>query len=296
MSLDRWKGSFLDQLPTLPLAALRIKELLSSPTTTAADLEKVIRPDPSITANLLRLANSPFFGFPRAVESVRQAIVLLGEKRLFEVVMGVAFSGLIPPVLPGYNVKAKDFWLHSVAVAVLAERLSVLLKIKVPDMIFSAGLLHDIGKLAVGMMLAEAGDLVRGSMRQESLMFVDAERAALGVDHCEIGGIIAARWQLPEVIALPVRWHHDPEAGPAESQQTLYIIQVADALAHSMGFGSDIGELARQVGAGARERLHLKVRHLEQLASEAIDSIHEAARAIRLRGEAEHGIPNSHRR
>jgi putative nucleotidyltransferase with HDIG domain len=264
------------QLPTLPVAVARLAALLEDPRSSAGDFERVIRPDPALTANLLRLANSAYFGLPRRVESVRDAITLLGLRRVFEVTTTAATSRVIPPRLPGYEIDSQAFWQHCLAVAVLAERLGVELKQRPGQLLFTMGLLHDVGKLVVGTFLAAHSPEVLACVRAEGEALVEAERAVLGFDHAEMGAAVADAWSLPPAVAAAARWHHAPDAAPAhEPRLPLDLIHAADNLSHVLGLGADVGELHRTVDRAATERLGLTARRLEHVAGECFQQIRE---------------------
>lgn len=265
-------------LPTLSEAVTRLASLRADPNAGAADFERVIRPDPALTANLLRLANAAWFARGRTVTSARQAVTLLGVKRLFEVVTSAAFARVIPSTLPGYQMDASSYWQHSIAVAVLAERLAAELGQPTADLTFTAGLLHDVGKLAVAAFLAEERDALLAHLAHGEATLVTAERATLGTDHAEIGAALATRWALPAPVVQVARHHHAPGDAPeGEARRQCDLVHVADALAHSFGFGGDVGELAREVDAAATTRLGVTSRVLEHAVCESLDAIRQMA-------------------
>ena len=277
--------SRVKELPALSATALRLAELARDDRSSAADFERVVRPDPALTANLLRVANSAYFGLRCRADSVRQAVTVLGVKRVSEVAAAVALAPVIPSHLPGYELEASAFWLHSVAVAVLAERLSLQLGLRCPELTFTAGLLHDIGKLAIGAFVADDAPSILVRTRG-GLPFVAAEQAVLGVDHGQVGGLVAEAWSLPPAAAAAARWHHAPGAAPQDAPQALIdLVHVADGLAHTLGLGADAGELARGVDAGVEERLGFRVRDLEQTAGKSLDEIRELASLFAPGGE-----------
>lgn len=265
------------RLPILPSSMSRLWALARDERAGAAEFEKVIRPDPALTANLLRVANSAYFGLRCRAETVRHAVTLLGMKRVCELATSVAFAPAIPARLPGYEIDAAAFWTHSVAVAVFAERLATELRAGAPDMIFTAGLLHDIGKLVVGALVAEEQGAIMDRVRHGET-FIDAERAVLGLDHAELGGTVAQAWCLPPAATWAARWHHRPNEVPPEADRTLVgLVHAADALAHAMGLGADRGELAREVDGNVERSLGVKARRLEAVASSTVDGIREMA-------------------
>ncbi|GEJ59225.1 HDOD domain-containing protein [Anaeromyxobacter diazotrophicus] len=264
-------------LPALASSALRLGELARDERSAAADFEQVVRPDPALTANLLRVANSAYFGLRCRADSVRQAITLLGVKRVSDLAAAVALAPVIPARLPGYDVEASAFWLHSVAVATLAERLAAQLRRPCPELTFTAGLLHDMGKLAIGSFVGDAAGEILAHVRG-GLPFVSAERAVLGVDHGEVGGLVAEAWSLPPAAAAAARWHHAPGDAPDDTcRPVVDLVHAADALAHALGLGADAGELARSVDAGVEARLGVRARDLEATAGGTLDDIHELA-------------------
>ncbi|BDG07982.1 HDOD domain-containing protein [Anaeromyxobacter paludicola] len=271
---DRIAGA-IAQLPTLSTVATRLWSLTRDERSSVADFEAVIRPDPALTANLLRYANSAWFAPRSRAESVRQAVVLLGVKRVCEVATLAAAARVVPPRLPGYGLDALGFWQHCVAVAVLSERLSGELGLRPPDLTFTAGLLHDIGKLAICSFVADQSDEILSGLR-EGLSFVSAERRVLGLDHAEIGAAVARAWNLPPQVADVAAWHHDPGRAPDSVDRALVdLVHVADGLAQLVGFGNDVGELAREIDRGTRQRLGLKVQQLERAAGDCLEPIRE---------------------
>lgn len=269
-------------LPTLSATTVRLGALVQDQRSSAADFEKLIRPDLALTANLLKLANSAYFGLRHRAGSVRQAITYLGLKRVFEVAAGAAFAPVIPARLPGYDVDAATFWVHCAAVAVLAERMAVELKCGTPDLLFTAGLLHDVGKLAVGVFVAEEQGAILGRVRG-GRPFVAAEKEVLGHTHAEVGAMVAEAWNLPAPLVWAARWHHRPaEAPPEVDRKLVTLVHAADALAHQLGMGADAGELARELDPQVEELLGLKVRQLEAVASASLDNIRELGAAFQV--------------
>jgi putative nucleotidyltransferase with HDIG domain len=269
-------------LPTIPDAVARLSALARDERSDAGDFEQVIKPDPAMTANLLRLANSAFFGCRREVTSVRQAIALLGVERVFEIASSAAFARTLPARMPGYNVPADAFWTHCIAVAALSERLAKELGFKAPALTFTAGLLHDAGKLVIGSFLVDESARLASSLHVENTTLVDAEHLVLDTDHTEVGALVVESWDLPPAIGRAARWHHRPSDVPTEADGVLVdLVHASDCLAHSLGFGADVGELSRRVDPRVTERLGIKARRLEHVASESIDQIREMGQLLK---------------
>ncbi len=265
----------IQKLPTIPGAVVRLSALAQSDKASAKDFEEIIKPDPSMTANLLRLANSPFFGLRRQVTSVRQAVTLLGVSRVCDIATSAALARTMPKTIPGYGIDARSFWIHCMAVAGISERLAVEVQVTKPSLTFTAGLLHDVGKLVVGSYLLDEAKRVIHQLRSEESTLIEAERTSLGTDHAEIGAMICDLWDLPEAVGAAAKMHHEPSRATSENHSLLIdLVHTADCLAHSLGFGTDVGELARRFDSHVTERLGIKIRRLEHAASESIEQIH----------------------
>ena len=270
-----------DGLPTLSQTVGRLAMLLGDEKSSLQDFERIIKPDPALTANLLRLANSAYFGLRRQVTSVRQAVSLLGIDRVFEIAAGASFTKVLPERIPGYEIDAASYFTHCLAVGAMAEDLSVRLAMKDVDMVFTAGLLHDIGKLAIGSFLIRDRSAVKEALSKQGARFIDVEREIIGTTHEEVGGLMVEEWHLPESFLYAVTQHHNSEEAPNGADQKIAdLIHVADGLAHMMGFGADVGELKRTIDDRAVHRLHVKVHDLEIAAMDTMDSIKEMSEII----------------
>ncbi len=266
--------SSIDSLPSLSATVLRLSKLVKDEHSDAGDVEEAVRLDPAITANLLRVANSSFFGATKQITSARHAITLIGLKRVFEASVGASMVRIIPERIPGYEMDSASYWKHCVAVAVLAERIAEIVNVVPPDLLFTAGLLHDIGKLAIGQFLDEEHVKVTESLKEGNSDFISVEFDALGVQHADIGAEIAKRWNFPDAIIWAIRWHHSPSQLPADVDPLpVCLVHAADGLAHMLGFGFDKGELARAIDPKAIEQLGLKTADIEKAASAALDEI-----------------------
>jgi HD-like signal output (HDOD) protein len=258
-------------LPTTPTVVAALASLLKDENARAQDFEQVIRPDPSLSANLLRLANSAYFGGGRKVSTVRQAVAFLGTERIFEIAASAWFCKALPERIPGYDVSAKSLWIHSVAVGVLCEKLAETCRLHPPEMAFTAGLLHDIGKLVIGTLLMDKFDNVLLEVQNKNRSFIEAERAALSTDHAEMGEMLCDIWNLPKPIGWAAGYHHIPSDAPPEADQSLVdLIHLADGLAHSLGFGYDVGKIDATVDGDVLERLFITESNIESTANEKV--------------------------
>ena len=196
--------------PSLPDAALKMLKLIKSKDTKIEQVEKILRYEPGLTANVLKLANSPFFGIPQKVSNVRQAVMLLGFKRITNLVISVCSNGLMEKELHGYRIPPGDLWRHSIAVSHTAEAIAKYKKLDETTDIFTAALLHDLGKLALSKFLIKEFETIK-VITSKGVPFEVAENMILGTDHAEIGSQILRQWHFPPSIVDIVRFHHNPD-------------------------------------------------------------------------------------
>lgn len=257
--------------PSMPGAAEKLLKMLDNPDMTAAQIEQILRYDPGLTANLLKLTNSAYFGLPCKVGSVGQAVVLLGWKRLIQLVMASCVNAIMGKPVPGYDLPAGELWRHSIAVSVAAEDLAKELKISAPENIFTAALLHDVGKLVLGSFVKE--DLEEIEIEaSRGISFELAEHMVLGTNHAEIGAQILKSWSFPPALVNAVRWHHDPDSA-GKTDTLVDIVHVANILCLMIGIGVGREGLCYKPSPLATKRLGLKTNDLEMVASRTLQYV-----------------------
>jgi putative nucleotidyltransferase with HDIG domain len=264
----------IKKLPAFSTTVVRLSELVQDAESGPGEFEAVVQPDMALTANLLRMANSAYFGLSRRIGSAREAITLLGVRRVFELGAMAAVDAVVPETLPGYGIDASVFWTHSVAVAVIAERLSKERKLAAPTLTFTAGLLHDVGKLVISSFLAEKVEPLRSELSVGGMSLVACEQKLLSADHAQIGAELGGVWNLPEEVVKVIASHHAPNlVNEGRGDVLVDLVHAADCLSHAMGFGADVGGMHRQVEDAAIARLGLRHIDLEHVASRALPEI-----------------------
>jgi putative nucleotidyltransferase with HDIG domain len=259
--------------PSMSGVAVRVLKLIEDPDSTASKIEELLRLDPGITANILKLTNSAYFGLSTRIGSVRQAIVLLGWKRLGKLVVTSCVNAILDKPVPGYDLPAGELWRHSIAVSVAAELLANELGITAYDEAFTAALLHDLGKLVLGSYVKKDLQAIE-SAAGENVPFQVAERRILGTDHAEVGARLLENWAFPQSLVNAVRWHHDPDA--AESTRTMVdLVHVANVLCLMIGIGVGREGLRYEPSPDATKRLGVKTRQLEVVASKTLQWANE---------------------
>jgi putative nucleotidyltransferase with HDIG domain len=274
MGID-YKGltKLINTFPGMPGAAVKLLALVDDPDVSVDRIEAILRYDPGLTANLLRLANSAYFGMPSKVGSVRQAVILLGLKRMIQMVIASCMSAIMDQAVPGYDLPPGELWRHSIAVSVAAECLVKELNLDAAEEIFTAALLHDVGKLILGDFVSEDYPKIEKALHQ-GLSFEVAENIVLGTDHADVGAQILSKWSIPEAIIDAVRWHHSPESCNRPDTM-LDIVHVANMLCLMIGIGVGRDGLSYQPSAVVVKRLGLETAHLEKVASQTLQWTNE---------------------
>jgi putative nucleotidyltransferase with HDIG domain len=254
-------------------AALRLVAMLDHPALSNDEVVEVLKYDTVLTAKLLRACNSPYFGFDDPVSSVEQAVFLLGHQQILHLVLSLAFSGAMNTPLPGYAAERGELWRHSLTTAMAAETLTksgLSLNVE-PPVAFTAGLLHDIGKLVFNHVLDESTQAaVRARIKDDGLTRTEAEKVVLGADHGEVGAHLLRGWKLPEDIVEAVANHHQPISTPVPRLST--VTHVANCLAHLVGSTLGWEGYAVRADATATDALGLTPQKLEDLMIAVHDS------------------------
>jgi putative nucleotidyltransferase with HDIG domain len=197
------------QLPALPAVAMEVVELVDNPKTSASKLGKVISSDQALTAKVLKIANSPFYGFPKKISTIDFAIIVLGFDALKEIVISISLVSSLQKKSDTFF-EAKTFWDHSISTGVVARRLARDLGYRISGEVFVGGLLHDMGVSVLHRYFINEFQRIIEITRETDLNVLEAEESVLGVTHGEVGGWLAERWNLPEHLAESIAFHHAP--------------------------------------------------------------------------------------
>lgn len=246
--------SRISGLPTLPAVLGQILEALSDPDSSALDLGKYIAADQSLSATLLRQVNSAYYGFYRRITEVKDAIVILGFREVQNMVLAATAFRALPRGRSGYD--RGRLWRHSLASAMAAERIAKRVGLPADGGYFSAGLLHDIGKVALDSMLPEHFDEAVKLALEQGRPLHEVEPMVFGLDHAEVGGVLGEHWNLPPILAEAIRRHHQPESALL-SPELAQVTAVANHLAYLANFGDSIHPEAHAMPEQAAAQLRL---------------------------------------
>jgi len=243
----------LGDLPSLPVVVMELLTSIDQEDVDVSVLAKKVSLDQALTAKTLRLANSSSSGLQVRVTTIQQAITFLGFQSTRNLITAAALTGCFPAnQCPGFDDRA--FWRHSIATAACAKVLARRMRLN-QDFAFTAGLLHDIGRLVLVTSFPERYGAVLAQRDLEDRQLLDVERELLGVDHVAAGAALAQHWQFSDTMHHAIAYHHEPEAPGAGLLAT--IVHVANAIVHALDLTHDENELVPPVSMVAWTALGL---------------------------------------
>lgn len=265
-------------LISLPEVALRVNQIVADPYHSVTDIGCVLRQDPGMTARLLKIVNSPFYGFPSKIDSIARAITIIGTQDLRDLILATsvvkAFSGLTNDM-----VTMESFWHHSIGCALIARGLATQRQEPHPERFFVAGLLHDIGNLLIYQKIPElAREALLRATHQGEVLHV-AEQAVMGFDHAAVGGELLRVWNLPKYLEEAVAFHHAPEKAkqfPIDAA----LIHLANIIATAVRFGNSSNQHVAPLQNSAWDIVGLSVNVIETVVIEAETHFGETLRLL----------------
>lgn len=273
IELYRERIEQLHNLPTVPVIATQLLEIISEDKASVKQLLPIIENDPSLAIKILRVANSAYYGLFKNIDSLQQAVVLIGLSDLYNLVLG--FS-----VIKSFSQHMENstwldwnyFWGHSVAVGSIAQLIKTEFRLPMIGNPYALGLLHDIGKLVLFQIARPEFMEALKIQEERKISAVEAEMEVMGMDHAMAGAILAERWHLPESVIEAMANHHNSTPEESEYHGIIALITVADFLSHRMkkGFLNHFAE-ATQVVMDAWNRLRAHYPQLGALTLEQLE-------------------------
>jgi putative nucleotidyltransferase with HDIG domain len=225
--------SKIEELPTLPAVAMSVNRMLQDVNTPIEKMVSMLEKDQSLSLRLLRLVNSSFYGFKSRITSLRHAITLMGYSTVQHAVVTISVIDClkISAALNGFN--ASEFWTHSIGVAVMCRYLATRTKLAEPEEAFTAGLVHDIGKVVLVNHFMDELIALMTSVSAEKITFYESEKKYDTYPHNLIGGHLAKRWMLPEALQAAIRYHHGGQTVSTDNP-LVNLVTVADLLINTV--------------------------------------------------------------
>lgn len=268
------------KVEAMPPAIQEALALLRKPDPDMGALARIIEFDPGLTANVLHLVNSAYFGGMRSTTSVREAVLRLGMEQIFQLLVAAVAAPRLRKEIKGYGLPAGRLLAHAMTTAVAAEAVGRQLRLPVPEHTFTAGLLSNVGKVVLGTFLEVDAEPILELAEAEDLAFEQAERAVLGISHDEVGAALLEHWGLPEPLIYVVRWRIDPDSAP-DPDPALDLVHVGGVLAAMTGVGLGLDGLNYRPSQIVAQRLGLTQDKVDAALAATLDSLAEVRELFR---------------
>lgn len=256
----------IQTLPVMPQTAMRVIDFLQDDNHSLHELVECVSSDVMLTAHILRFANSSRYG-GGSIGDIFDALAIMGEVKFINVVLNSCMHNHYNKELTGYQEASSGFWEHSLRTAIAASQLHPYLKPELnKGMLFTGGLLHNVGKLILTTLLEKSNKL-KGELKEkrEQSSFLKVEQSITGSDHCEAGALLAKHWKLPTAIQHGIRYHHTPSFAPKQYQAFVYCIHLSDILAMSLGGTESEDQLAYPLDEKFAEYINIDADSMDAL-------------------------------
>lgn len=226
----------IKRLKPVPAVISQILDIVDKPDSSIEEIATIIQYDPAITASVLRTCNSAFFGLRHPAESIKDAVALLGTDQVVEIVLMKSCAPALADDQKGYGLFDGAMWKYSVASAVIAKQVAGKLSMENTNTIFTAALLKDIGKTVLEKFVLQSSEKINKLMQQKNLSFLEAEKATIGIDHTELGGMIGKMWKFSPRMVKIIRHHHLSDPSMINDKE-IAVVYLADCICMMLGIG-----------------------------------------------------------
>lgn len=254
----------VQSIPAFPMTVHKVAELVSQEDYAVTDLVNLIKYDQAITANILKMSNAAYFGSRHKIKTIQEAVLYLGQQNLLRAVQAAGVSRFYRKVSGGYVSRARDLWKHAIAVATMSQILSQKIFRCDDSVLYTAALLHDIGKVFLGEYVQESFVRIGNLVANGGYSFLDAEKEVLGIDHAVLGGMIADHWHFPTEIRDAIAYHHRPDLLDRDGDYVSWLVYLSDQACLMIGVDGGIDGLAYKGLEESLKRYHLRLQDLEE--------------------------------
>ncbi len=244
----------IKQLKPIPAVASQLLAIVDNPDSSMQDIANVIQYDPAMTANVLKTCNSAFFGLKNPAESIKDAVNMMGTDQIIELVLLKAGNSTLSGAQKGYGLDKGDMWRYSISSALIAKQVAVNLGLNNKNTIFTAALLKDIGKIILEKHISQASKKISNLVKNNELSFREAEKRIFGVDHAELGAMIAKTWKFSPKMVKIIRHHHLSDTNMIKDKE-ITAVYLADCICMMMGIGVGSDGLAYRFKNQAMKKL-----------------------------------------
>jgi putative nucleotidyltransferase with HDIG domain len=271
----------IDRLTPIPQIATKVMSIAEDPESSMYDLSKIIIYDTAVTANLLKVVNSAYFGLPEKIDSVHQAIVYLGMSQVVDLVLLSASGENLQTAQEGYDLEAGELWKYSVSSALIARELAEKKGVNDTHLIFTAALLKDIGKVILNQYVKDSFHKINALVTKQNFTFREAEKEVIGIDHAELGGMVAENWQFSPKMVEIIRHHHQPQETSISEFESA-IVYLADTICMMMGIGGGSDGLAYRFHREVVESLELTEIEFQKMVAGFVEKIEQVETMINI--------------
>ncbi|MDD9302402.1 MAG: HDOD domain-containing protein [Desulfobacter sp.] len=264
----------IKNLKPIPAVIHPLLEKVDDPKASMEDISNIIQYDPALTASVLRTTNSAFFGLKHPAESIKDAVNLLGTDQIIDLVLLKSGTQVLNGKQPGYDLNEGAIWKYSVSSAIIARQIAVTLDIPHKSRIFTAALLKDIGKTVLDKFVQNVFEKISDLVVNKNLSFVEAEKKIIGVDHAELGGMIAKMWKFSPKMVKIIRNHHIHDDKMIQDQD-IAVVYLADCICMMMGMGVGADGLAYRFHKKAMKKIGITAEDITRIIAEFTCQIQE---------------------
>lgn len=285
MDPSQTQSAILDAIRSIPLlspSANRLLLITSDPDYDLDEVLEVIRCDAALTARLLKVVNSAGMGLMQPIASLDRAVSYLGCRLVVSLALSQSTGDLFERPLAGYESGHGDLWRHDLFCAMASRAVARYSRTEVgPDLAFTCGLLHDIGKVVLSaFLLGTPGQAVTAISQGQCASYLQAESQRLGLDHAQVGFELARYWQLPEMLQQAIRHHHHPAAAAEAHRPMVYAVHLGDMLAMMGGQGTGSDSLLYPLDQGYSDFFELSNQDLACLLLDVSDEFRKIEAAL----------------
>ncbi len=265
----------IKELPPMPEAVFKIQRLISASDSDAKKIAGIIETDQALATQVLKVANSAYYGMSGTISSIQHASVLLGYETLGELVTAAGAESILNGQLPGYGYDAKQLWMHSLAVAFGSKIIANMKNPALASEAHTAGLIHDVGKIILDGYILNKKEEIEAFLEQEEKTFIDAEVQFFGFNHAQIASEVCRKWKFPESINSAIKCHHLPSA--ADESELAYILHMADYIATLSGIGYDSDDYLYELEQGTMDHLGLSQESVGDIVLQVTEAVNKVA-------------------
>jgi len=274
MTLEQKIQQVIETLQPLSPTVTKLASVVAQAEFSVNDIVEIVQYDTALTAQILRIANSPFSGSNRTIATIRDAVIRLGGGRILQVVIGAHIKDDCEQPVPSYGYSDNTLWRHDVAAATASELLRTYTDVDIGGLAFTASLLHDIGKIIIGRTAPEKEMNKIWALVSDEVNLcncVSAERKILGITHPEVGAQLLIAWELPEVIVSAIKNHHIVASSDSEADVVSDAVRISNMVAKVIGEGIGYEGMNFGIDEKAAVRLGLNHERFEKLCAATAD-------------------------